>query len=185
MPIEVTKLGVDFLATSGYKWLLSPISTGFLYVKKDLLDELWPTIIGYRADEHYSMYGYREFQPARTARRYEDGQLNFPGFSGMKEAIGLLQEVGLENVWQRILSLVDRLRIGLQHESKVRLESHIDEDSKSGILSLGCKGPETVADRLLEKRIVVSVREGRLRISPHFYNTEAEIDMLVSELKAH
>jgi len=94
MPVDVSELGVDFLATSGYKWLLSPISTGFLYVRRDLLDCLWPTIVGYRSDERAMDFSFREFQPAPTARRYEDGQLNFPGFAGMKEAIDLVSGVG-------------------------------------------------------------------------------------------
>jgi selenocysteine lyase/cysteine desulfurase len=184
MPVDVTKLGVDFLATSGYKWLLSPISTGFLYVRQRLFDELWPTIVGYRSDEHPMEFSYRDFQPAHTARRYEDGQLNFPGFAGMREAIGLLEGVGLENVWRKILSLVALLRNGLQRNTDIQVRSSMDEESKSGIINLACRDAESIAERLLEHGIVVSVRGGGLRISPHFYNTKDEIDKLLSELNA-
>ena len=184
MPVNVADLGVDFLATSGYKWLLSPISTGFLYVKRNLFDEVWPTIIGYRSDEHHMQYDFREFQPAMTARRYEDGQVNFPGFTGMKEAIGLLQSVGLENVWNRIVTLTDRLGDGLLHRTNVKLKSSVDEGSRSGILNVACENPDTAEKHLLEHGIVVSVRGGGLRISPHFYNAEDEIDKLLSEMAA-
>jgi selenocysteine lyase/cysteine desulfurase len=182
MPVDVSKLGVDFLATSGYKWLLSPISTGFLYVKHELLDELWPTIVGYRSDENSMDFGFREFQPAHSARRYEGGQLNFPGFAGMKESIALLQEIGIGTVQSNIHSLVDRMVDGLKRNTKVQVRSCLEEASRSGIINLACHEPDLVAERLLERGIVISVRAGGLRISPHFYNTEGEIDKLVSGL---
>jgi cysteine desulfurase/selenocysteine lyase len=184
MPIDVANLGVDFLASSGYKWLLSPISTGFLYVKRTLLDELWPTIVGYRSDENPMDFSYRTLQPAQTARRYEAGQLNFPGFAGMKEAIGLLQEVGMEDVWNRICSHIDLLRSGIEKNGTFQIRSSMNEKNRSGILSLACQNPDSVADRLFEHGIVISVRGGGLRISPHFYNTEEEIRKLLSELDA-
>jgi cysteine desulfurase/selenocysteine lyase len=184
MPIDVANLGVDFLASSGYKWLLSPISTGFLYVKRTLLDELWPTIVGYRSDENPMDFSYRTLQPAQTARRYEAGQLNFPGFAGMKEAIDLLQEVGMENVWNRICSHIDLLRSGIEKNGTFQIRSSMNEKNRSGILSLACQNPDSIADRLFEHGIVISVRGGGLRISPHFYNTEEEIRKLLSELDA-
>jgi cysteine desulfurase/selenocysteine lyase len=182
MPVDVSKLGVDFLATSGYKWLLSPISTGFLYVKHEMLEELWPTIVGYRSDENSMDFTFREFQPANTARRYEGGQLNFPGFAGMKESIALLQEIGISTVQSNIHSLVDRMLDGLERNTKVQVRSCLEEASRSGIINLACREPDLVAERLLERGIAISVRAGGLRISPHFYNTEGEIDKLVSEL---
>lgn len=184
MPVDISELGVDFLATSGYKWLLSPIATGFLYVRQALFEELWPTIVGYRSDENSMEFNFREFQPAHTARRYEGGQLNFPGFAGMRESIALLEEVGIDTVRTRILSLVDRMVDGLKRNTSVQVKSSLEESSRSGIVSLACRDPESLAQRLLQRGVVVSVRGGGLRISPHFYNTEGEIDKLVSELNA-
>ena len=129
-------------------------------------------------------FNFREFQPAHTARRYEGGQLNFPGFSGMRESIALLEEVGIDTVRTRILSLVDRMVDGLKRNTSVQVKSSLEESSRSGIVSLACRDPESLAQRLLQRGVVVSVRGGGLRISPHFYNTEGEIDKLVSELNA-
>jgi selenocysteine lyase/cysteine desulfurase len=184
MPVDVSKLGVDFLATSGYKWLLSPIATGFLYVRRDLFDQLWPTIVGYRSDEQLWDFGFREFRPAPNARRYESGQLNFPGFTGMRESVELLKTSGDDIVWRKILSLLDRLLDGIKGNASVQVRSSLDGVSRSGILNLACKDPDSVAKRLLEHGVAVSVRSGGLRISPHFYNTENEIDKLVSELSS-
>jgi len=184
MPVNMSKLGVDFLAASGYKWLISPISTGFLYVRRDLLDQLWPTMVGYRADQDPWVFGFREFSPAASARRYEAGQLNFPGFAGMKQSTELIQSVGTDHIWQRTLALQDRLLNSVRGKAAVEVKSHLDPASRSGILNLACKDPDSVAKRLLEHSIVVSVRSDGLRISPHFYNSEEEIDKLASELSA-
>ena len=63
MPVDVKNLGVDFLATSGYKWLLSPMATGFLFVKKDLLEKIGLSIVGYRSAEKMQDYSFRNFNP--------------------------------------------------------------------------------------------------------------------------
>jgi cysteine desulfurase/selenocysteine lyase len=185
MPVSVSELGVDFLETSGYKWLLSPISTGFLYVRGALLEDLWPTIVGYRSDEEFMAHRFRELNLAHTARRYEAGQINFPGFAGMKESIALLQDVGLDSIWARIISLVDRLVEGLKDNARVKVRSYLEPEFRSGIVNLACQDPESVVKRLLQERgVIISARGGGLRISPHFYNTEGEVDKLVSGLNA-
>jgi selenocysteine lyase/cysteine desulfurase len=184
VPVSVSELGVDFIATSGYKWLLSPISTGFLYVRRAVFEDLWPTIVGYRSDEEATEFRFRELSLAHTARRYEAGQLNFPGFAGMRESIALLQEVGLDNIWARIISLVDRLVEGLKRNANVKVRSYLEPEFRSGIVNLACQNPESAVKRLEERGVMISVRGGGLRISPHFYNTEGEVDKLLSELNA-
>jgi len=184
MPVNTSQLRADFLAASGYKWMLSPISTGLLYVRRELFDQLWPTMVGYRSDEDPWVFGFREFRPAGSARRYEAGQLNFPGFAGMNQSVDLIQSVGTEQIWRRTLALQDRLLDGVRDKTTVEVKSHLDPSSRSGVLNLACKDPDSVAKRLLGHSIVVSVRSAGLRISPHFYNSEQEIDKLASELSA-
>jgi selenocysteine lyase/cysteine desulfurase len=100
----------------------------------------------------------------------------------MRESIALLQEVGINTVQTRIHSLVDRMIDGLKRNTNVQVKSCLEEAFRSGIVNLACPEPDLEAKRLLERGIVISVRGGGLRISPHFYNTEGEIDKLVSEL---
>ncbi len=183
MPVDVKRLGVDFLATSGYKWLLSPIATGFFYIKKDLIDELGLSFVGYRSTEDYDDYSFREFKPAESARRFEHGQLNFPGFAGMHEAIRLLEELGLDRIEKRVTELTNLIIETVQEKGKgVRVESAIEPEQRSGILKLACKDPEKVEQKLRRKRIIISVRRGGLRVSPHFYNTPEEIEKFLSFL---
>lgn len=181
MPVNVRKEKVDFLASGGYKWLLSPMGVGFLYVNKEHLDKITPTILGYRSDEEvYDLY-YRELSLAKSARRFEHGQRNFPGFAGMKESLRLLMKTGLKDVQKRVLGLGDLIIKGAK-ELGFGINSPLSPRNRSGILNLGIENPEKVEAKLLREGIVVSARRG-LRVSPHFYNTEEEVERLLSALE--
>jgi cysteine desulfurase/selenocysteine lyase len=182
-PVNVRELDVDFLACSGYKWLLSPMATGFLYVRRDLIDAVYPSIVGYRSAESPENFTFRHFKPAIDARRFEHGQLNFPGFAGMLEAIRFLKQYGIQRIERRIRKLTDQIIEGVKPIPHVKVASSLEPNHRSGILKLSCRGPELAEKRLWKKRIIISVRAGGLRISPHFYNSEDEIDYLLENLK--
>ena len=183
MPVDVKHLDVDFLACSGYKWLLSPIATGFLYVRKDLIDTVYPTLVGYRSAGVPDGFTLRTFRPAKSARRYEHGQLNFPGFAGMLEAVRFLTSYGIQHVETRIRKLTDRILEGVSRIKNASILSSADPSHRSGIVKLSCRNPELVKKNLRRRGIITSVRAGGLRVSPHFYNTEEEIDHLLESLK--
>jgi len=183
MPIDVKKLDVDFLATSGYKWLLSPIATGFLYIKKELIDEIEPSIVGYRTDENHHEFSYRTITPAKNARRFEHGQINFPGIAGMQAAIELLEGYGILNIERRIRELVDVLIAGISELRGLKVLSSLKQEHRNGLVKVGgLENPEEMVAKLKEDNIVISSRAGGLRISPHFYNTEEEIKKLLETL---
>ncbi len=183
MPIDVKKLDVDFLATSGYKWLLSPIATGFLYIKKELIDEIEPSIVGYRTDENHHEFSYRTITPAKNARRFEHGQINFPGIAGMQAAIELLEGYGILNIERRIRELVDVLIAGISELRGLKVLSSLKQEHRNGLVKVGgLENPEEMVAKLKEDNIVISSRAGGLRISPHFYNTEEEIKKLLDAL---
>jgi selenocysteine lyase/cysteine desulfurase len=180
MPLDVRREDVDFLACGGYKWLLAPIGVGFLYVRREHLDKIAPTILGYRSDEEvYDLY-YRELSLAKNARRFEHGQRNFPGFAGMVESMKMLKEAGLRKVRMRIWRLGDEI-IGGAQELNLSINSSLREENRSGIVNLNVKNPEKVKERLLREGIVVSARKG-LRVSPHFYNTQEEVERFLLAL---
>jgi selenocysteine lyase/cysteine desulfurase len=181
MPVNVRKEGVDFLASGGYKWLLSPIGVGFLYVKKEHLEKITPSILGYRSDrEVYDLY-YRKLSLAESARRFEHGQRNFPGFAGMMESMKLLLEVGLKEIQKRVWGLSDRIVEGAR-ELGIETNSPINARNRSGIVNLGLQNSEKLEEQLLSRGIVVSARKG-IRVSPHFYNTEEEVERFLSVLE--
>jgi len=183
MQVDVKQLDVDFLACSGYKWLLSPIATGFLYVKKNLIESIHPSIVGYRSDQSPENFAFRPFKAAKSARRFEHGQLNFPGFAGMLEAIRFLRRHRIQRVETRIHKLTDQIADAVPKIPHVRFVSALEENHRSGIVKLSCRNPDLVERRLRKKRIIISVRAGGLRISPHFYNTEDEIGDFLNDLR--
>jgi selenocysteine lyase/cysteine desulfurase len=180
MPLDVEKEDVDFLSCGGYKWLLSPIGVGFLYVKRACLDKIAPTILGYRSDEEVYNLSYRRLSLAGSARRFEHGQRNYPGFAGMVESLKMLKEVGMKNIQKRIWKLCEDVIKGAQ-ELNIPVNSPLLAENRSGIVNLGVTSPGDVEEKLLLKGIIVSSRDG-LRVSPHFYNTREDVERFLFAL---
>ncbi len=189
MPLDVEAMGIDFLAADGHKWLLSPEGAGLFYCRRELAQELHPNIVGWMNMIEAHDYGnYRfEFQP--DARRFEPGTYNIPGILAMGGSLALLLELGAARVWAAIDTLTSRLCDGL-HDMGWRVFSPRGEGERSGIVVFETRGPQRSPQELaalvtsLEQRgIIIVTRNGRLRASPHFYNTPAQIDALLAALE--
>lgn len=179
---------VDFLSADAHKWMLGPLAIGIVYVRKECFDLCRPTLLGswnikapgYVAREEI------EFQP--TAQRYEPGAMNLLGISGMKAGIDLLLGIGISHVSERILAIRARLVEGLQRTGFIILGPGGGPNA-SGIATVSRPGTNMQAlfDRLTSEHIVCSPRQDRqsrqyIRFSPHFYNTEAEVDRVLEVL---
>jgi selenocysteine lyase/cysteine desulfurase len=128
-----------------------------------------------------------QFEFADSAKRYDSGSYNLAGIYALGGAIELLQEIGIEQASHRLLQLTDRLTAGLR-EKGYRVVSSRMPGEASGIVAFfsDLHPPEPIQRHLqTEHRIVIAVRCGRLRASPHVYNTEREIDQLVEALPKH
>ena len=184
VPIDVTQMPIDYLACGGQKWLLSPEGTGIFYCRKELLPKTRPLTIGCLNVVNPNEYKNYDFTLRPDAGRFESGGQNVPGFLAMKESLAILLDAGTEAVSLRIKSLGDRLAAGAAAKGHF-VASPRDGEHWSGIVSIAlAKGS---ADELAltlrkEHRIEAMVRHGRLRVAPHFYNTEAQIDRLVGLL---
>jgi selenocysteine lyase/cysteine desulfurase len=187
VPVDVRKDEVDFLAASCYKWLMGPAGAGYLYVRKDLVEELEPQFIGW-ASVRPEVFDTIEFWDiwqlnlSNTASRFEIGSPSFISFVGAAVAIQLLLEVGIANIQKRILSLTDLL-IDSAKDMGFQVTSPEDLCYRSGIVHFLIDHAQEKADELKQKGIIVSPRSHGLRVSPHFYNTEEEIEHLMTELK--
>lgn len=197
LPVDVREMGIDFLSADGHKWLLSPEGFGVFYCREDLLEALHPNIVGWMNMVNASDYGNYQFEFQKDARRFEPGSYNIVGMLGFSRSAELLLELGIENVWARVEALTDRLCDGLLSRG-YRVFSPREKSHKSGIVAFEPPGMAPVAGPRgravehpglkkivadLEKQgIVIVVREGRLRASPHFYNTDAQIDQLLAAL---
>lgn len=192
--VDVKREGVDFLAAGGYKWLLGPIGTGYLYVRRELLDELETPLLGassagperarlFETQSIQEFYPAKAFQLAETARRFEPGMLAAHAFAASAESLKILLEAGPENVESRITELIRVLRDRLEEMGVEFLTPEMDKPA--GILTFKTKDPFETVQRLRKMDIVVSVRGGGVRVSPHFYNDESDIERLVEAIREH
>lgn len=187
MPIDVKRDDVDFLASSCYKWLLSPSGAAYLYVKDELIEKLEPPSTGW-ASVNQEMFETADFYDiwnmklSKTASRFEVGSPAEISHIGAQAAMKLLWDCGLENIKKRIIKLTDHLIASVQSLG-LELQTPEEKQCRSGIVNFKISEPKKVVEKLKRKGVVVSARAKGIRVSPHFYNTEEEIDKLVEEIK--
>jgi len=179
---KVSELPVDILATSGDKWLLGPFGTGFTYINPAILERLRVRDVNWMNVEGSSNLGDAGGGPLRFrdgARRFDIPEAaSFLNLHGLIASLSFLARVGIDGVETHVRRLHDRLVHGLD-ATGLRVVSDLSPGRRSGILALeGSSHEETRAifRRLRERGIVVSVRDNLIRVSPHIYNTRADIE---------
>ncbi|MCI2415427.1 MAG: aminotransferase class V-fold PLP-dependent enzyme [Candidatus Aramenus sp.] len=169
LKVDVKELGVDFAVAGGYKWLMAPQGSGFIYVKRGLLED--PPFYGWKSARDYLKFDPTIFELEKGPRRFEIGTIDVASNLGLaKSAEILFQHKG--EIERRVLDLS---KIAIELAEDRGLEVITPKEKRSGIIVVKVKEPRKVAERLLQKDIVVSPRGEGIRISAHFYNTEEEI----------
>lgn len=181
LQFDVGDLQPDMLAVHGYKWLLSPNGAGFCYIRPELRRVLNPTQIGWRSDRRWRQvnelhHGVPEF--VESAERYEGGMLNFPSLYGMGASVRMILELGPDQIEARVLELTSLC------EQVLAAAGGAVAHSGTPVLSAKFDGDAAaMAASLRSERILVSARHGRLRVSVHFYNNEADLEKLAGALR--
>jgi cysteine desulfurase/selenocysteine lyase len=180
-PVDVQDIPIDFLSAGTAKWLLGPIGFGFLYIRRERMPLLDRTISGWRGVVDWADF-FRYDSPFREdALRYEEGSLSPLLMLGATKSVQLLMEFGIANIASRVLDLTRHLIDGLESKGLEVISPHATESERSGIVSFVPQGdPEEVTHRLTEAGVIVSQRGDFIRVSPHFYNTEEEVDRLLN-----
>jgi selenocysteine lyase/cysteine desulfurase len=181
--VDVKKCKIHIMSSDGHKWLMGPEGAGCFYCSKDILDEMMPCNVGWNSVINESAYLDYNLRLRPDAQRFEEGSLNIMGIYALGAAVGLLLELGIENIQDRILELTDLL-IDRLREKGYQITSSTIPKERSGIVCFRSKrNSSTELCRLLsDKGIIVSDRAGSVRVSPHFYNSEEEIQQLVDIL---
>jgi selenocysteine lyase/cysteine desulfurase len=182
-PIDVEKCGIDFLAADGHKWMLSVEGCGIFFCSKRVQELVAPRIIGWRSVQNNRDFDTYHMDLQPSAGRFEEGTPNTPGIFALGAAIDLLLELDVSAIGERVLALTDRLVDGLRARG-AELRSPREPDEASGIVSFVIPGqePGNTVRRLRAEKIFVVERRGGVRASPHFYNSEDEIDRLLAAL---
>jgi len=180
--LDVEQSQVDVLAVGGHKWMLSLEGVGGLYVSRRVQDRIQSVLHGWKSVTDCDTYLPYHFDPRPDAGKFEPGSSPWLGIHVLGAALDLLLEVGAECIEARILSLTDRLAAGLRARG-AEIVSPWGEGQRSGIVNfrLG-PDPEGLKNALLARGFFVRMRAGGVRVAPHFYNSEDEIDRLLEAL---
>jgi cysteine desulfurase/selenocysteine lyase len=175
LPFDVQSANVDFLACGSQKWLLGPVGAGFLYVRRELLDELvaGPYVGAGSVVDFANLLDYN-FTLLPTAERFHLGSSNIAGMIGLRASVELIQEIGVERIAERVLMLAG-VAIGDMQERGYRLAADTAPERRSGIVIVEVDDPAATCVRLKEAGMICIPRGKGFRIAPHFYNTEEEI----------
>jgi len=189
LSIDVETAGLDVFAAAGHKWLLSPQGTGILYISErasELIDPPWLGWLSMEVPETFESLIGLPYRPAAETRVFETGSYPFQLVAAFARMLAELNRHGAMEIEQRIRMLVSILTDYLADRGagKYRLLSDFPGKNSSGIVSFTCSGPGALHDRLLSARIVTSLRESAIRVSPHFYNSPSEMARLLEVLES-
>ncbi len=183
LPLQAETLGLDIVATGVHKWLFAPGGTGGLYIAPHVLGRMRLLNMGAGAVVDVAKFDPLDFTPKPNAQRYEEGTPNMLGIVGLDAALSLIEEVGIAQIAARVLQLSEYAAQGLEAKG-YRVESPRADAQRAGLVMF--RAPRIDNDKVMEALtaagVTAAVRGGRVRFSPHFYNTEAEIDQALDAL---
>src|SRR5262249_5452283 len=176
---------VDFLSADAHKWMLGPLAIGVVYVRKERFELCRPTLLGSWNVKAPGFIAQEEIEFQPTAQRYEPGAMNMLGIFGMKAGIDLLLDIGIDRIAPRILTIKSRLVDGLRRFG-FNILGPATGPNASVITPVwdSARDMRVLFEHLTSERTSCSPRQDRqgrqyIRFSPHFYNTEAEVDRVL------
>lgn len=187
-PVDVEEMGIDFLSTGNQKWLMSPAGLGFTYISKKYREIINPTYAG-TTNVNYNFDNFLDYKLEfkTSGEAYENSTLNTLGMIGTDEVLKYFMELGVENIFNHILDIQDKL-ISLLDKTKYKIESDSSPEHRSNIMIFShvdsTKNKE-IQKMLEEKNIYIAVREGFLRVSPHIYNNYSDAEKLAEALNSY
>ncbi len=174
IPLDVREFHIDMLSCGGPKWLMGPCGQGFLFCRRELLEEMKPAYAG--ATSVVDFLNFREYDLTflPDAKRFELGTLNLVNMVGLLASVNLLLEVGIEEIRRRTLHLTEILIDDLQKRD-YQIASCLRPEHRSAIVSFSTLNVQADYDKLIANKVIVSLRENYIRVSPHCYNTKEEV----------
>jgi cysteine desulfurase/selenocysteine lyase len=180
VPVNVKE--VDFLVASSYKWILTTHGLGIVYIAPGIREILLEATAGwYSVEQVFHPDRFTTYTPKKTAGALQAGMPNFPALYALNASANFLLNIGIENIDNTLKPLVAKLRQGLAGQGR-HLLTPPGAEYASGIVAFAAEEPETLMAQLAEKNVIVWGGDGRVRVSVHLYNDEADIDRCLAAL---
>lgn len=182
-PLEAEKWGLDIAVTGSHKWLMAPAGTGGLYIAPHALERMRLVGMGALSVVDVAKFDPLDFSVKPNAQRFEEGTPNGLGLAGLDAALSLLEEAGTEAIAAQVLALAGDAAEKLEAKG-YHVTSPRADDQRAGLVMFQhpAHSNEAVLQALTEAGVTAAVRGGKLRFSPHFYNTFEEIEQAVAML---
>ncbi len=175
--LDVERDGVDWIACGSHKWMMSGEGAGFIFASDRALAAIHQPFLGWTSvDDPFDFSPHPE-RPRLGAARFENGTINYSAIAALQASLKFFFEFGLFEMERAVLDLSSYLIDRLEMRS-IEVVTPEHESERSGIVSFIIPEADKVFERLKEQNIIVSLRSGRLRAAPHFYNTEDELKKL-------
>ena len=187
LPMDVKRDHIDFLSADGHKWMLSVEGLGGFYISKEVVDKIRPVTMGWGNVVNAENFMDYDLTLKKDAKKFEEGSLNTMSIHAFGAALDLLLETGIDNIEERVMHLGDRI-ISELNRRDIEIYSSTLSEERSGNISFALdKDVGSLYSYMLENKVKLTVRDGLVRFSPHFYNNEDEIlkvfDLLDGYLK--
>jgi selenocysteine lyase/cysteine desulfurase len=183
-PMDVRALDLDFLVTGALKYLLGSPGVAFMYVRRELIDRFEPADSGWFGQENVFAYDVHHLSYAKAARRFETGSPPVPNVYAALAALRLIAGVGLETIESHVRSLAGRLIEGARQRG-LRLLTPAEPADRGPLVMVGSTDAPRLVAALAKDGILCSTRDGALRVSLHYYNTQADVDAVLDALDRH
>lgn len=178
VPFDLDAIDADFVTCGAHKWLLSPEGVGFFYCRPALRDRLTLHQFGWAMREAPYDFEAHDWQPARSARRFESGTPNMMGIQALDASLSLFEELGMEAVNTRLADNIGYLEAALAAMPGIEIVTPRDPEKRAGILTFRSRvirGAD-LHKRLMEAGVICSARAGGVRFAPHFYTSRERLD---------
>ena len=181
VPTDLSNGAVDIYVAGPLKWMLGGPGLAYLYVRQDLVPRLTPQIAGWFGAQNQFGFDNKHFEFRDDARRYE---LGTPALHMVHSALGgqeIIDEVTVPRIRERNQYLTELL-IEKAKSAGFAIRGAADRDERSAIVMIAADDPGAAVDHLADRGIIIDYRPGYVRVSPHFYNLESELDLVIDEL---
>ena len=183
VPIDLNGWDADFAVGGSVKWLCGGPGAGYLYVRPDLARMLKPSFVGWAAHEEPFAFATGAVRHAGSPERFQSGTPNVPSLYSARAGYEIVGAIGVPAIRERSLALTRRI-IAAAQAAGYRLNTPLDDRERGGSVIIDVPNSAAVADELIKRGVIIDHRPGAgIRMAPHFYNTEQEIDHAMAVLR--